>query len=306
MKHLLHLLSSHKFFRAVRIKFLLRFSGKRPDRDFLEKLYKISFRKKPNIDNPKTFNEHILWMKLYYRNDIMHICSDKARLHEFVDSRGLSSYLPKNYGVFDEWKQIDFSNLPNEFVIKTNHDSGGVAIVRSKSDEAQIRETKRIIDTHKKLDFGHRFREWSYYGIKPKIIIEELIKSEDACPKDYKFFCFDGEPKFLFVAANRDVSVTFDFFDMEWRHLAVTNSHPNSKKPLSKPENFDEMVSIARTLSKGFPHVRIDLYSEFGKIYIGEMTFYHFGGNERFIPDSYDDLFGSYFSIPKVEAKKIR
>lgn len=271
-------------------------SSKINDRKYVEKMFFLRNGYRLNIENPKYFNDYIQILKLYWRSDLAKTCVDKYLVHDYLVSLGLESYLPKIYGVYDSVDEINFDTLPNSFVIKTNNDSGGVFLVHNKN-KYMIKKAKKLIDRHMKSNgFSNIYKEWVYFGIKKKIIVEEYIETSNGCaPNDYKFFCFDGEPKFLFVAANRDTNVTFDFFDLKWNHIPVMNEHFNSSKPLYKPNNFDDMIELARKLSAGFPAVRIDLYSENNKIYFGEFTFFHFGGVSSFYPVKYDKIFGKYF-----------
>ncbi len=279
-----------------KIRKLIKKSSKMDDRQYVEEMFFLKNGYHLNLDNPSSFNDYIQILKLKWRNDLAKICADKYLVRNYVISLGFEDSLPKLYGVYDSFSQIDFDTLPNSFVVKTNNDSGGVFLVQDKS-KLNIKKADKLISKHMKSNgFSNIYKEWVYSGIKKKIIVEEYIKTVDGCaPKDYKFFCFDGEPRFLFVAANRDKNVTFDFFDLEWNHLPVMNEHFNSKQPLLKPSNFDEMVELSRKLSANFPAVRIDLYSENNKIYFGEFTFFHFGGVSSFYPLKYNEIFGKYF-----------
>ena len=197
---------------------------------------------------------------------------------------------------------MDFSNLPNQFVLKNTLDSGGVYVCKDKShlDKKLIRE--KLSAYHKEVFNGkHWALENVYTNEKNRIIAEKLIDTPDGhAPWDYKFFCFNGEPKFLFVGTDRDTEVCFDFFDIEFNHLEIKQIHPNSKKVISKPKNYERMIEICKVLSKDFPHVRVDLYNIDGTIYFGELTFYHFAALEPFSPKEWDYKFGQMFDISKI------
>jgi len=151
-------------------------------------------------------------------------------------------------------------------------------------------------------DYSSLNKEWHYQYIKNRIIIEEFIETEDGhAPKDYKIFCFHGEPKFLYVASDRDKNCKFDFYDLNWNKIPVTQTHIHNKKDINKPEKFEEMLEICRILSKDFPHVRVDLYYENGNIYFGELTYFHMSGMSPFWPKKYDYIFGEYFDISNID-----
>lgn len=272
---------------------------KNNDKDYLIEYGKIRLGYKMNLDNPKTLNEKLNWYKLNYRNDLMVTCADKWLVRQYVKDKGLENILIKDFGVYEKVEDINLDTLPNQFVAKVTGDSGGVVVCKNKDS---FMEKAKIKFKNLNGDYSSVNKEWHYHYIKNKIIIEEMIETDDGhSPKDYKIFCFDGEPKFLFVASERDVDVKFDFFDLEWNHLPVKQGHLNSKIEIKKPEKFDEMLEICRVLSKDFPHVRVDLYYEKGKIYFGELTFFHFSGTTPFHPKKYDYIFGEYFDLNKIK-----
>lgn len=286
--------------RKIR-KYIYKVDNIKDDKEYLIKYGKIRLGYKMNLDNPKTINEKLNWYKLNYRNDLMVTCTDKYSAKQFVREKGLEHILVKDYGVYDKVEDIDLNKLPNSFVAKVTGDSGGVVICKNKENFYKQAENKfNNLDK----DYSNENKEWHYHHIKNKIIVEDLIETEDGhSPKDYKIFCFNGEPKFLFVASERDVDVKFDFFDLDWNHINVKQGHLNAKNKIKKPEKFDEMLDICRVLSKDFPHVRVDLYYENGKIYFGELTFFHFSGMTPFHPKKYDYIFGEYFDISSISKK---
>lgn len=268
------------------------------DVKYLTLRFKINFGYKPNIQNPQTFNEKLLWLKLYWRDDRCYRLVDKYDVREYVKECGLEKILVQNYGMFERFEEFDRAQLPFPCCIKVTHDSGGVWIV--KSQEEYEKKKKDILNHFNRKVYNHG-REWPYYHVKPRIIVEEVIQTKDEkLPWDYKIFCFHGKAKFLFVATQRPQDTRFDFFDIEWNHLDVKNGHPNSSFPIPKPEKWEEMIKVAEKLASDFPHVRVDLYYENGKIYFGEMTFFHFGGNVPFEPAKYDLEFGKYLVLPKA------
>ena len=285
------------FFNKVAIHIrekLYKINPSMSDKQFLVQKGKINLGYTMDLDNPITFNEKLNWYKLNYKNDLMPICADKYRVYDYVKSKGLEEILIPMYGVYDSVDEIKLDELPERFVAKITGDCGGIVICKDKSKFFD--EAKKKLDVTR--DYSNDNKEWPYHHIKNRIIIEALIETKNGqSPNDYKFFCFNGEPKFLFVATDRDTHCKFDFYDLEWNHIPVKQGHPNNKNGVKKPEKFDEMLNICRILSKDFPHVRVDLYNENGKIYFGELTFFHFSGLTSFIPKKYDKIFGQYFDI---------
>ena len=204
-------------------------------------------------------------------------------------------------GVWHKFEDIDFSSLPNQFVLKCTHDSGGIVICKDKN-QFDIEKASRIINRGLKHNFYVYSREKAYRDIPRRIIAEEF--KEDSITKelrDYKFFCFDGVPKALFIASDRQIKgaeTKFDFFDIDYNHLPFTNGHPNAEIPPTKPVCFEEMKQLASVLSKGIPHVRVDFYEVNGRVYFGEMTYSHWGGMMPFDPEEWDYIFGGWINLP--------
>ena len=278
------------------------------DKLLLSIKYRHFFHRKLNWDNPQTFSEKIQWLKIYGRTAINTVMSDKYRVKQYIKDRIGEEYVIPLLGVWDRPEDIDFLKLPDRFVIKCNHNSGtGMYICRDKSkmDENMVRKG---LARGLREDYYWRSREYAYKGIPRKIIAEEYMEdSETKELRDYKFFCFDGVPKALFIASGRsqgEDAVTFDFFDMDYNHLPFTNGHPNAKVCPKKPKCFEEMKQLAATLSQGMPHVRVDFYEANGRIYFGEFTFSHWGGLKPFEPEEWDYMFGSWIKLPKRDVLK--
>jgi len=267
---------------------------------YLSNYAKVAIGYNLNLDNPKTFNEKINWYKLNYFDEKMILVTDKVTVDEYVKSKNLDYILIKKLKIYDDINQIKYEDLPVKFVMKINSDSGGVWVCRNLTQKEFKKNIKKL---RKKMnvDYSKYLCEWNYKDIQPKIIIEELIDTgNNNPPNDYKFFCFYGEPRFLFVASDRPSNTKFDFYDMDWNYLDVKNHYPNSSKPINRPDSLDEMIEICRILSSDFPHVRVDLYYENNKIYFGELTFFHFSGLEPFKPFYWDVKFGEYFDLSKI------
>lgn len=272
-----------------------------PDKIYLQIYYRRIFGRKLNLKDPKTFNEKIQWLKLYDRNPTYSKMVDKYEAKNYVENKIGKEYIIPTLGVWDEFDKINFSELPNQFVLKTTHDSGGVVIVKDK-DKMNLVKTKKIIEDSLNNNYYLQGREWPYKNVKHRIIAEKYMVDESGYElKDYKFFCFNGIAKVMFIASDRqntNEETKFDFFDMEFNHLPFTNGHPNSNKIIIKPKSFEKMKELAEILSEGIPQVRIDFYDINGNIYFGEMTFSHWSGFVPFIPDEWDYRLGSMINLP--------
>ena len=270
------------------------------DEQYIKITYKLAFGRKINLANPKAYTEKINWYKLNYRDPLMKQCADKYDVREYVRTKIGDKYLNDMLGLWENADQIDFEALPQKFVLKPTNGSGDVVVCKDKST-FDIEAAKKTLTLYSKRHFSGKTKEWAYYDLPYRIIGERYIESSDEFQiKDYKFFCFNGEPEFLFVASERGTdALKFDFFDKKWNRIDVRNGHDHNFK-LEKPEHLGEMLDVARALSADFPHVRVDLYEEEGKIYFGELTFYHFGGFVKFEPDEWDFKFGKYFKLPNI------
>lgn len=274
-----------------------------PDKLYLRMLYYFTMGKRLRLDNPKTFTQKINWLKVNDQHQEYSQLVDKYKVKDYVKEKlSTDENIIKTIGVWNNFEEINFSILPDKFVLKTTNGGGSSSVVICKDkSKFNIEETKqklRLCSGKKSFIWS---REYPYYNITPRIIAEEYIETRDDELSDYKFFCFNGEPKFLFVGTERQKEgqdVKFDFFDTKFNHLPIKNGHENAMQPPSKPKNFEEMLEIARKLSKNIPHVRVDLYNVEGKIYFGELTFFHFGGFVRFEPEKWDQIFGEYLKLP--------
>lgn len=273
------------------------------DKVFLKCRFRIVMGKRLDLDNPKTYNEKLQWLKLYDRNPLYTKLVDKVAVKEYVKGIIGDEYIIPTLKVYESPNDIDIEELPNQFVLKTNHDgdSLGVFVCRDKSrfdiDRAIVRLSGNL-----KRNYYYAGREWPYRDVKPVIFAEEYKEDEFGELRDYKFFCFDGVVRALFVATERSTGhVNFDYFDRDFNHLNLMQSHPMSRTRIQRPENLEKMIEIAEQLSKDIPHVRVDLYNCNGHIYFGEMTFYHYGGMIKFHPEEWDYTFGSWLKLPQKE-----
>ncbi len=272
------------------------------DESYLRKRYRAHFGKKLNLANPQTFNEKLQWLKLYDRKPIYTTMVDKYAVKQYVAEQIGEGYIIPTLGVWDRFDDIDFDALPDQFVLKCTHDSGGLVICRDKS-KLNKAAAKAKIEKFLKREFFWVHREWPYKNVKPQIIAEQYMEdSKTAELRDYKFFCFDGVVKALFVATERQKAgeeVKFDFFDPNFNRLPIRQGHPNAKFLPEKPEKLDEMIRLAESLSKGIAHVRVDFYEVNGKVYFGELTFSHFAGLVPFEPEEWDYTLGDWIQLPE-------
>ena len=271
------------------------------DKFYLSVLWKMKMGYELDWKNPQTFNEKLQWLKLYDRKPEYTLLVDKYRVKQWVADRIGEKYVIPTLAVYNSVEEIDLDKLPDRFVLKCNHDSGSVIICKDKS-AFDLDDAKNKLGSALKRDFYWEAREWPYKHIERRIFAEPYLEDETSHElPDYKFFAFNGETKVLFIATNRQNQLKetrFDFFDMEFNHLPVTNGHPNADVIPDKPRCFDEMRSLSSILSKGIPQIRCDFYEVNDQVYFGEMTFYHWGGMTPFHPETFDRRMGEWISLP--------
>ncbi|WP_308285042.1 ATP-grasp fold amidoligase family protein [Prevotella sp.] len=280
-----------------------KFSKYLTDEQFLRYRFRIVMGKRLDLKNPTSYNEKLQWLKLYDRNPLYTKLVDKVAVKDYVASIIGNEYIIPTLKVYKSPEEVRIEDLPERFVLKTNHDGDSLGVFVCK-DKKNFDFNKAISILSKNLQHNYYYtgREWPYKNVNPVIFAEEYKEDEFGELRDYKFFCFNGVVKALFVATDRSVGhVKFDYFDRDFNHLDFTQSHPMSNVTLKKPDNFEKMIELAERLSKGLPHVRIDLYNCNGKIYFGEMTFYHYGGMIKFHPEEWDYKFGSWLQLPKYK-----
>lgn len=247
--------------------------------------------------NPKSYTQKIQYSKLYNCNSLKTICSDKIAVRDYVKTVIGEEYLIPIYGVWEKFDEIDFKNLPNKFILKTNHGSATNIIVNDKR-KIDIKKVKRKMNNFLNDDFAYYGFELHYSGIKPLIFAEELLDFGDSNIEDYKFLCFDGKIHYFWVDFNRNTNHKRNMYDLEWNLLEWNQWHyGNYTKKIEKPKNFDEMIEIVQKLSAGFDHVRVDLYNINGKIYFGELTFTNGGGYEPIYPREMDYELGKLWNL---------
>ena len=270
-----------------------------PDTIYISIIYFYHFHRFPNLCNPQTYNEKLQWLKLHDRKPEYSMMVDKYLVKDYVAKVLGYKYIIPTIGVWEAVDEIDWESLPKQFVLKWNHDSGSIVICKDKSI-LDIEKAKNELRRNEKGNGYWYGREWPYKNVKPRIIAEQYMEDEDGELKDYKFFCFDGEVKAMFVATDRfnpNEDTKFDFFDKDFNHLPFTNGHPNATRPIKKPVNFELMKQLAGKLSKGCPHIRVDFYEINGRIYFGELTLYHWSGFVPFDPPVWDKTFGDWLKL---------
>lgn len=273
-----------------------------PDKPYLKIQYKAFFGCKLNLDNPKTFNEKIQWLKLHDRNSLYITMSDKFAVKEYIREKlGKDYVIPLIGGPWKNADEINFDELPNQFVLKCTHDSGGLVICRDKNT-LDKKAAKKILNKSLSKNYFYWCREWAYKDIKPLIIAEKYMEDSNSseskmiqCLTDYKFYCFNGKVKYLYVSVGLENHKTarISFLTPDWKFAPFNRSDyiPYDKLP-EKPHNYSKMIEIAEYLSKGIPFLRVDLFELNKNIYFSEFTFYPCGGFMPVIPNEWDKKLG--------------
>lgn len=270
------------------------------DKAYIRLLFKVHFGYNLNLENPKTYNEKLQWLKLHNRNPQYAKYADKYEVRESVKSLIGEEYLIPLLWEGEKFEDIPFDTLPNKFVIKCTHDSGSVAICRNKK-EFDIQKTGEFINRHLKTNLFWAGREWVYKDLKPRIIIEKYMGTDESYPEDYKFYVFGGKIDCVMVCKDRDKGYPkFYFYDQNWNRLHYLKDEPLDE--VRKPENFDGMIEIVKKLNVlDYPAIRIDLYDVNGQIYFGEYTFFNQGGFDLDISRATDEHWGELMHLQKNE-----
>ncbi len=275
---------------------------KMTDSLYLKIYYKTMTNKKLDIENPISFNEKLQWLKLYDHNPLYTTLVDKYAVREYIKEKIGKEYLiPLVGGPWKSFGEISFDTLPNQFVLKTTHDSGGVVVCRNK-EKFDINTTKKILEKSLRKNYYYGGREWPYKNVQPQIIAEKYMSDSDRDElTDYKLMCFNGKHKCTFICEDRfskdGLKVTF--YDKDWNIMPFERHYPRNSVKKDKPITYDKMVELAETLSQGIPFVRVDFYEIQGKIYFGELTFYPGSGFEEFNPPEWDRILGDWLVLPE-------
>lgn len=279
------------------------------DELYLKVYYRLRTGKQLDLKTPMSFNEKMQWLKLYNKSSICTQMADKYGVREIIKDKIGEQHLIPLLGVWNSFDDIDFETLPDQFVLKTTHDSGGVVLCKDKK-KFDLKSAKNKLQKSLARNYFWAGREYPYKNIRPRIIAERYMKNEgDFDLPDFKFLCFNGEPIILFYTSERfnqkgeKGHVKFDYYDMNLDHLPIKNrDHENSIKRLERFAQFDEMKRLAAILSQGFPFLRVDFYLINGHIYFGELTFHHNGGVLPFEPEVWNYRFGEMIHLP-IEKK---
>lgn len=304
-------LSSLKMYLRHPVQLLVRvgknsFLRRMDDEQYLKMIFRDRMGYPLDLENPKTFNEKLQWLKLHDRKPEYSRMVDKYEAKKYVAARIGEEYIIPTLGVWDSFDEIDFDSLPEQFVLKCTHDSGGLIIVRDKA-KLDMEAARKRIERSLKRNYYWSSREWPYKDMKPRVLAEMYMEApgSKALPV-YKFFCFDGVPKIIQSIQNdKQANETIDYFDTQWNRLDMRQNYPNSEKPLSKPQNLEQMVTVAGELAKdklGF--LRVDLYNIGGAVYFSEFTFFSDSGMAKFQPEEWDRTLGDWVTLPDISAGK--
>lgn len=290
---------------------ILRILSFIPDKSMVKLQYRIKTGRNLNLKDPQRYTEKLQWYKLFYKDPIMIKCVDKYDVRQYIEEKGMGELLNKCYGVYEKADDIDFSSLPDKFVIKDTLGGGGDRVIVCKNkkniDIEALRKRLNAWTDEKLVKSGGR--EWPYYeGKKHRIIIEEFLSCSDGDLPDYKFFCFQGKCFYSYVKvdyANSHEEGKLAFFDRNKMQLDAKMDYCKKiNRTIKLPRNYDKMVGLAEKLAVDFPHVRVDFYDVDGRIVFGELTFYNASGYMNFDPDSFDYEMGKCFELPsKIDVR---
>ena len=269
---------------------------------YLRVYYRIMTGKKLNLEHPVSFQEKTQWLKLHNTDPLFTQLVDKYAVRQFVADRIGEEHLIPLLGVYNRFEDIDFDALPTRFVLKSTHDSGSVVVCKDKS-KLNKQEARKKLNKSLKRNYFWEGREYPYKNVPPKIVVEQYMEdAETGELTDYKFFCFNGKPEYIFVASERfsgDGVPKFTYFDMDFNVLPIRSKGHNNSDILKKPSCFDEMIKVLNQLCIDTPFVRIDLYSINNKVYFGEYTFFHDGGVVPMEPDEWNNRMGEMIKLPE-------
>ena len=267
---------------------------------YLKHMFKSKLGYELNLTDPKSFNEKLQWLKIYDRNPLYTKLVDKYEVKEYVASAIGIEYIIPTLGVWNRFDDINFDSLPNQFVLKCTHDSGGLIIVKDKS-LLNIDKAKKKMERALNNNYYYYGREWPYKNVMPRIIAEQYLHNEDEELVDYKFNCFDGKVKCSIVCTDRNTpnGVHMNFFDREWNALPYTQHYPKKETVIAKPKCYDEMIYLAEKLTRNFTFARVDFYEIDGSVKFGEITFYPTSGFDEFTPIEWDYKLGNWLNLNK-------
>lgn len=271
------------------------------DEKYLRLLFRVQMGYPLNLNNPKSFNEKIQWLKLYDRKPLYTALVDKIEVKRYVASIIGEEHIIKTLATWNNINDIDISKLPNKFVLKCNNGAGnnGVVICKDKST-FDLNAAKKRLEKGMRRDGWMFLKEWPYKNVNRRFFAEEYVESENEALRDYKLLVYNGRVQNLFVVFERETNRNpyINFYDREWNFLPFERDHPNYNKSIASPKYLKEMITLAEQLAKDIPFVRVDFYCNFDKILFGEMTFYPGSGFESFQPIEWDYKLGDLIKLP--------
>lgn len=276
------------------------------DQRLIEKKFYKRLGRNVELENPVKYNDKLQWLKLYWWDPLATKCADKYEVRELIKEKIGEKYLNELISVYESVDEIDISKLPNKFVLKGTHGSGYNIICKNKNDidwDNAYKIMKRWLENNYYL----KNREWVYRDIKPRIICERYLEELDTKElRDYKIFCFNGEPRLIEVDFDRFKNHKRNFYDLDWNFIDGQIKYPNDPTAnIKRPEKLNEMIELSRILSAGLPHVRADFYYLNGKIMFGELTFFHESGMGKFDPEEFEITMGNWLELPQKRKMEV-
>ena len=272
------------------------------DEEYLKRMFYCCHGYYPDLKNPKTFSEKLQWLKLHDRKDYYPLMVDKYEAKKTVGKIIGEDYIIPSLGIYEHFDNIDFNTLPDQFVIKCTHDSGGLVICDNKKS-FDISGARRKISGHFKNNYYYLGREWPYKNVSPRILIEKYMSDGSTSLSDYKIHVFNGKARLILVCRDRfeSTGLTEDFFDENWNHLELRRpKHPNASKIPNRPSDLELMIKLAERIAVDIPFVRVDFYVIEKKVFFGEVTFYPASGYIPFEPTSWDEKMGNWLELPEL------
>lgn len=288
------------------IKSFYLYRSLQSDEDITRKKYKAIYHKEPNLDAPSTLNEKILWLKLHDRREFMTQCADKYTVREIIKKKFGDEFLIPLLFKTDNWRDITLDNIPNEkCIIKPSHSQGDMLIIKDKS-LLDIKKLRYDARTWMLRNLYYETQEWQYKNCKPMLLVEKLLQTKDGfIPNDYKLHFINGKLEFVYCAVGRETVNKRNIYDANWEPYLFSWVEPFKDastirgEEIPAPPTFELMKKMGAEIAKDFPYVRVDFYDVDGRLYFGEITFFHGGGFDVFVPSEYDKIFGDKLILPK-------
>ena len=293
----IHALRNPKLFRNV---LMVKYPSWFDDKLYLSVIYRNVFGKDLNLNNPRTFNEKLNWLKMNDQNPLYTVMADKYWVKRYVANQIGEDYVVPCYGHWKRIEEIDFEGLPERCFLKMNHDSQKGVLLDKKSGIDMVRLKENFSEKRRKRNWFWPTREWAYKHIEPCILAEKFLtsgKNEDL--QDYKFWCFNGKPIYMYIT-NKGNFIMENFYDMDFNVVNIDHGFPRKTPEFEKPQNFELMKQLAAKLSKNIPFVRVDFFEVEGKVYFSEFTFYDWGGMRPFVDEKVDEQLGELLLLPNM------